>query len=79
MGRKKRIIIPSIFRINKLLLTPMLEQKIKSKKFKTLDEKLYLFYDTFFGPNTLTLWNDGKDAKQISDADKNWATVIFKK
>jgi len=53
--------------------------KINPKRFKIVDEKLYLFYDTFFGPNTLKLWNNGKDKKQINDADKNWATVLAKK
>jgi len=50
--------------------------KINPKRFKIVDGKLYLFYDTLYGPNTLKLWNDGQDAKQIQAADKNWASIV---
>lgn len=52
--------------------------KINPKRFKIVDGKLYLFYDTIVGPNTLKLWNDGNDAKQINIAEKNWKKVVSK-
>lgn len=53
--------------------------KINPKRFKVIDGKLYLFYDTFYGPNTLKLWNNGEDSKQIKAADKNWKAIISAK
>jgi len=45
---------------------------INPKRFKIIDGKLYLFYDTFFGPNTLKLWNQENDTKQLKAADATW-------
>jgi len=53
--------------------------KINPKRYKIVDGKLYLFYDTVFGPNTLKLWNEKGDAPQIQKADANWEKTQLKK
>jgi len=49
---------------------------INPKRFKIVDNKLYLFYDTLLGPNTLKKWNKANDKEQIKKADKRWAEII---
>jgi len=53
--------------------------KVNPKRFKIIDGKLYLFYDTFYGPNTLKLWNKSDDASQVATADKQWNSIRNKK
>ena len=48
---------------------------INPKRFKIIDNKLYLFYDTLLGPNTLNKWNKTDDAEQIKKADKRWLEI----
>jgi len=48
---------------------------INPKRFKIIDNKLYLFYDTLLGPNTLNKWNKADDAEQIKKADKRWLEI----
>ena len=48
------------------------------ESFKIVDDKLYVFYDGFFG-NTRTLWNKvGDDQKLIKKADNYWAGQVLK-
>jgi YHS domain-containing protein len=49
--------------------------EVDPETFKIVDEKLYLFYNSFFN-NTLTAWNKNEPALK-TEADKNWA-LIFK-
>ena len=44
---------------------------VNPKSFKVIDEKLYLFYDSFW-TDTLKKWNEGKDESQIEVADESW-------
>lgn len=47
--------------------------EVDPETFKVVDNKLYLFYNSFFN-NTLPKWNkEEKDLKQ--KADKNWKTI----
>ena len=48
---------------------------INPKRFKIIDKKLYLFYDTLIGPNTLKKWNKADDAEQIKKANKKWSEI----
>jgi len=48
---------------------------INPKRFKIIDDKLYLFYDTLLGPNTLKKWNKADDAEQIIKANRRWAEI----
>jgi len=48
---------------------------INPKRFKIIDGKLYLFYDTLLGPNTLKKWDKGNDSELIEKADQRWLEV----
>ncbi len=48
---------------------------INPKRFKILDNKLYLFYDNLLGPNTLKKWNEVDDAEQIKNANSQWSKI----
>ncbi len=48
---------------------------INPKRFKIIDNKLYLFYDTILGPNTLNKWNKANDTDQIKKADLRWMDI----
>lgn len=50
--------------------------EVDPKTFKILDNKLYLFYNSFFN-NTLIKWNKD-EASLRSNADKNWQTILNK-
>ncbi|WP_109618041.1 YHS domain-containing (seleno)protein [Sediminitomix flava] len=48
--------------------------EVDPETFKIVDQKLYLFYNSFF-TNTLTLWN--KDEPHLlSEADMNWEKQV---
>ncbi len=49
--------------------------KIDPKRFKIIDQKLYLFFDTPVLGNTLKKWNKGQDQAQIAAADAEWAKL----
>lgn len=45
--------------------------EVDPKAFKIIDDKLYLFYDSFWN-HTLKKWNEEDDQAQIQEADKSW-------
>jgi len=50
---------------------------VNPKAFQIIDDKLYLFYNSW-GVNTLEKWNEqGPDALQIK-ADDNWKSIVKK-
>ncbi len=49
---------------------------INPKRFKVIDGKLYLYYDTLHSKNTLKLWNAKDDIEQINKANKVWKKTL---
>jgi len=49
---------------------------INPKRFKIINNKLYLFYDTLLGPNTLKKWNKADDTTQVKKATSQWAKIL---
>jgi len=50
--------------------------KIHPKRFKIINDKLYLFFDTAVWGNTLKKWNDSSDKTQVDQADATWQKLI---
>lgn len=51
--------------------------KINPERFKVIDGKLYLFYHTALGGNTLKKWNSVKNDKaQINKANSAWKQLV---
>lgn len=51
---------------------------INPKAFQILDDKLYLFYDSW-GINTLDKWNEEGKKKLQNQADTNWKNIMKKR
>ena len=51
---------------------------VNPKSFQILDDKLYLFYDSW-GINTLEKWNEENPEKLQNLADTNWKNIVKKK
>ena len=51
---------------------------VNPKTFQILDNKLYLFYDSW-GVNTLDKWNEENSKQLQNQADTNWKNIVKKK
>ncbi|MEN8136741.1 MAG: YHS domain-containing (seleno)protein [Thermodesulfobacteriota bacterium] len=55
--------------------------EINPKRFKIIDDRLYLFYDRFFN-NTLKKWHklavEKGDSALVEKADKQWQAILSK-
>jgi len=51
---------------------------VNPKSFQILDNKLYLFYDSW-GVNTLEKWNNEGEEELQKQADENWEKIVKKK
>ena len=53
--------------------------KINPKAYKIIDGKLYLFYKTLLGGDTLKKWNTQNDEAQIKVAESEWEKQVSQK
>lgn len=51
---------------------------VNPKSFQIIDDKLYLFYDSW-GVDTLEKWNEEGPEKLQTQADTNWEEILKKK